>query len=38
MRRKIMIIWFDQSDDRKRLRLFFAARRKTPAPRLAVAS
>ncbi len=31
VRRKIMIIWFDQQDDRQRMRLLFAARR-GPAP------
>ncbi len=28
-RRKIMIIWFDQEDDRQRMRLLFAASRGT---------
>lgn len=37
VRRKIMIIWFDLPDDRQRMRLLFAARRRTPTPTTAAA-
>ncbi len=37
VRRKIMIIWFDQELDRQRMRMFFSARRKPGAALPAVA-